>query len=1051
MAYYNITTSNTSFMTEGEPLIYAGKNGFTTEIGTIPILCNSIVSNVDSVILTFSNLNLLTDPNFNANVLDVPALVGSSNVYIKVPITQYAASVSQEGSAGYYSRNSYTSLEISSYNIQSNTITAYNKPLSSGLLSDLILPTPFYSIINQTILANNFTANTLFVAGSFLSTLKSANVSSIVDYTTTLKNPAKYKNAIRIFIDDIAHTDFFWDALDPSFITVPIPSGSSQIDIYLDEYVNPAIESNDKVTFSTYNNNYTIYNTSYSINDPGYNEDMYNSQLYTITLDRPIPSDTLSYYIINTSQDLEGTAGNITSNSFSLDYDNSYPYSYNLANTGVYYLYQKNRIKYAAARPNEYGLVSGLSPKNYIVEATNINRYNRTSQPIKKLLSITDIKLSKVTNVDISESIFIDTTGGASISATIQFPPLIGRDVTAYEILYRIISDTTTTVPAFTRVLINQDTSQEYLRYTINNLNRGPAAGYNTLEVVIIPTNGDIKGYPNITRHPLLGKLSTPAPLFDFYVAQQQDSIVYTWQFAQTTDGYILDLDTKEVEIREYPGTFDISDEDSVNAIWNISLPINRIPFPNTTYTAPISRYGVQTYLIRVRDTSNIESNIVRAATVTLTRVLSRVYKAYNEADAATPFIIQDNQNFSNSNTNPEEKWTSFSEGINGGLVLFNSSNTDNSNGSSIGFSVTLDDPDTLSTYAQSRAEYITQIRDMGQVVRGTIRINPIITISSVFTYNDQYRTVVAGITDFHESTGMSVNSSVLVDNAFGGIGHILGYNNAAAAIANYSSYAKTLTSGGQSGNVYAIRNPGQFDGDEANANTFAFIAGVINANAIQLGEVFYANGRSTGSNAFPNVAIAGNSYQLVDLAQFIDSQGSLTYLGPDRDIVQNVYIRYATDNVFYTAEANGVVGYPGHGNTNPNAFVGASNNSYLGYKRYVYGDIDFRYLQLKLEYINRNPTTSTLVLQGFEYEVDITEKRFSKIIAVNSVEGVYVDFSYINYVEVPKVSVTPYSTNSYVTAVSNISSNGCTIKVYDPQNGNAVDTENVSVQVLGI
>jgi hypothetical protein len=1051
MAYYNITTSNTSFISAGEPLIYAGKNGFTTEIGTIPVLCNSIFSNVDSVVLSFSNLHLLVDPNFSVNVLDVPALVGSSNVYIKVPITQYAASAIQEGAAGHYSRNAYASLELQSYNIQSNTITAYNKPLSSGLLSDLILVAPFYAIINQTILANNFNSNSMFVSGSFFSTINSANVVGVTEYTTTLRSPAKYKNAIRVYIDDIRHTDFDWDILSPSLIRVPIPSNSSQVDIHLDEYTNPAIETNDTITFSTYNNNYTITNTSYYPGDLSYNADMYNNQLYTITLDRPISSDTLSYYIINTSQDLEGTAGNITSNSFSLDYSNSYPYSYNLANTGVYYLYQKNRVKYSTEKPNEYGLVSGLSPANYIVEATNINRYNRTSSPIKKLLSIIEVKLSKVLGITVDETVFIDTTGGASISATIQFPPLIGRDVTAYEIQYRVISETSSTVPEFTRVLINQDTTKEYLRYTINNLNRGTAAGSNILEVVILPTNGDIKGYPSTILHSLLGKLEPPAPLFDFYVSQQQDSIVYTWQFAQTADGYILDLDTKEVEIREYSGTIDVGDIDSVNATWNISLPINRIPFPNTTFIAPISRYGVQTYLIRVRDTSNIESILIRAATVNLTRNNNRVYKAYNESNPAESFIVQDGLDFANSNTNPEEKWSSFSESINGGLVYYNSSNTDNSNGTSTGFSVTLENPDTLSSYSQSRVEYITQIRDMGKVIRGSVRINPTITISSIFTYNDQYNTIVSGITDFHESTGLSVNNTVLIDNAFGGIGHVLGFNNTTAATVTYSSYARTLVSGGQSGNVYAIRNPGQFSNDAANANSFAFIAGVINANAIQLGEVFYSNGISTGSNAFSNIAISGNSYQLIDLAQYLDSQGNLTYLGPDRDIVQNVYVRHATDNVFYTAEANGIVGYPGHGNTNPFAFAGASTNAALGFKRYVYGEIDFRYLQIKLEYINRNPTTSTVVLEGFQYEVDVIKKTFNKVVQVNSVDGVYVDYSFVNFIETPQISITPYSTGSYAAAASNISSNGFTVSVYDSQSGIAVATENVSVQVLGI
>jgi hypothetical protein len=1051
MAYYNITTSNTSFITAGEPLVYAGKNGFTTEIGVIPVLCNSVFSNVSSIVLTFNNLNLLVDNNFNTNVLEVPGLVGSSNVFIRVPITQYAVSSSQEGSAGYYSRNAYASLEIQSYNIQSNTITAHNKPLSSGLLSDLILVAPFYSILNQTIQANNFNSNSMFVSGSFISYKQSANVSGLSDYTTTLRAPAKYKNSIRVFIDDIVHTDFTWSIQNPSSVIVPIPNDSSQIDIYLDDYVPPAIESNDRITFSTYNNNYSILSTSYESNSIGYDEEMYNKQLYTITLDRSIPSDTLSYYIINTSQDLEGVAGNITSNSFSIDYDDTYPYTYNLANNGIYYLYQKNRIKYATARPNEYGLIAGLSPKNYIVEATNINRYNRTSQPVKKLLSISDIKLSKISGLSISEEVFIDTTGGASISATIQFPPLLGRDVTTYEILYRVLSETNSTVPEFTSAVINQDTTKEYLRYTINNLNRGPAPGANILEVAILPANGNIKGYPATIRHSLLGKLTSPAPLFDFYVAQQQDLIIYTWQFAQTSDGYILDLDTKEVEIREYPGSINVADQESINAIWSIALPVNRVPFPNTTYTTPISKYGTQSYLIRVRDTSNIESEIIRAATVNLVRIVNKVYKAYNEADPSQSFIFQDGQDFINSNTNPEAKWTSFSESINGGLVYYNSSNTDNANGTSTGFSVSLEDPDSLSTLVQTRVEYVTQIRDMGKVIRASVRINPIITISSVYTYNDQYRLVVSGITDYHESTALAVNTSVLVDNAFGGIGHLLGYNNTQAAAVTYSSYAKTLVSGGQSGNVYAIRNPGQFEGDFANANSFAYIAGVIDANSIQLGEVFYANGSSSKSNSFANIAISGNSYQLIDLAQYLDSQGNLTYLGPDRDIVQNVYVRYATDNVYYTAEANGVVGYPGHGNTNPNAFVGASDNASLGYKRYVYGDIDFRYLQIKLEYVNRSPTTSTLALNGFQYEIDVLKKTFNRNVLVDSVDGVFVDYSYINFIEPPQISVTSYATDSYTVGVSNVSVDGCNVTVYASNTGIAVNNQSISIQALGI
>jgi len=260
------------------------------------------------------------------------------------------------------------------------------------------------------------------------------------------------------------------------------------------------------------------------------------------------------------------------------------------------------------------------------------------------------------------------------------------------------------------------------------------------------------------------------------------------------------------------------------------------------------------------------------------------------------------------------------------------------------------------------------------------------------------------------------------------------------------------LTSGGPTGNVYAIRNPGQFANDSTNANMFAYIAGIISANSIQLGEVFFANGRSTGGNSFSNITISGNSYELVDLAQFIDTAGSLTYLGPTRDIVQNVYVRYATDNVFYSAAANGVPGFPGHGNTNPNAFVGASENAALGFKRYVSGDIEFRYLQLKLQYTNKEPSVSSLVLENLTYEIDVQEKTFTTVTQVSSVNGVYVDYSFKNYIESPKVTASIYNgAGAYTVNISNVSSIGCNVTVYQSNTGLAVSGYNVSVAAIGI
>jgi hypothetical protein len=1052
MAFYTIRTSNTSFLSNAESVVYAGKNGFTTGVGIIPMLCNTVSSNSEFIQLTIVGLNTLVDDNFNLNVLEVPSVVGVSNTFIKAPINQYAQSVYEEGSSGYFSRQSNISLEVSSYNIASNTITVFNKSIEGGIVSSLLQSAPFYISLNQTVLANNFNANSLFVTGSYKNISHTANVQGMSSYEFTLKQEPRSRNDLRVYVDDIRTENFSWSSSDPTKVTLPSLVDSSQAVVILDKYSVPSIEANDLVSLSTFNNSYTVVSTSYQPASASYDEPLTLARAYKITLDRPISSDVLSYYIINTSQDLEGTVGNITSNSFTIDYEDSYPYTYSLANNGIYYLYQKNKVRYTTAKLDEYGSITGLSPQNYIVEATTINRYNRISSTVRGLLQIDSIKLSKVSSITITERIFIDTTGGASISATIEFPPILGRDVTSYELLYRVVSVSDSTVPEYTRVILNQDTTVDSIRHTVNNLNRGSVAGSNSLDVIVTPLNGDSKGFSTTKVQPLLGKLTNPSGLSDFNVTQQGDSVIYTWQFAQTEDGFILDIDTKEVEIREYPGVVNLADQESINATWSIALVVDRIPFPNTTYTTPIAKYGSYTYLIRVRDTSNNESDKINASVIELGRTVSRIYKAYNEGSPDTSFAVQDGQSFPNSNTYPELDFPSFSDSLYNGFVYADSTNVDNANGSSIGFSVAEDNPSYLSSTDQPYAEYTTQIRDMGRVIKGAIRIKPIISITSSATYNDQYRLIQSGITDPHDTANLEVNTSVLVDNAFGGIGYLLGYNNSNAATVSYNTYAKTLTSGGPSGNVFAIRNPGQFANDFANSNMFAYIAGVISENAIQLGEVFYSNGRSTGGNAFSNITISGNSYELVDLAQFLDTAGTLTYLGPTRDIVQNVYIRYATDNVFYTAAANGVPGFPGHGNTNPNAFVGATDNAALGFKRYVSGDIDFRYVQVKLQYSNKEPSTSSLILESLTYEIDVQEKTFTSVAQVNSVNGAYIDYSFKDFIESPKVTASIYNGGgAYAVNISNVSTLGCNVTVYQSNTGTAVSGFNVSVAAIGI
>jgi hypothetical protein len=347
---------------------------------------------------------------------------------------------------------------------------------------------------------------------------------------------------------------------------------------------------------------------------------------------------------------------------------------------------------------------------------------------------------------------------------------------------------------------------------------------------------------------------------------------------------------------------------------------------------------------------------------------------------------------------------------------------------------------------------YITPIRDLGETIVGTIRIAPLVSASTPgLTYDSFFEVIVSGVTDFHGSSGLSPSSNVLVDNAFGGLGHILGFNNTNAAVVTYNSYHKTLTSGGPLGNVYAIRNPGQFANDFSNANSYALIAGVIDANSIALGNVYFANGMQSSANAFGNVAISGNSYQLINRVQYGDSGATITFLGPDKRVVQNIFVRTSNANVYYSPESNGIVGFPGHGNVNPNVFFGASANAELGWKNYVPGASDFRYFQIKLELSNPSPSETEIILEDLKYEVDIIQKTIRQTIQLSSIDGVVVNYAYADFYEIPQVSAIVIDSDvSQFAQVSDITRTSCNIKVYLSQNGNLSDNARLSVIVVG-
>ena len=79
-------------------------------------------------------------------------------------------------------------------------------------------------------------------------------------------------------------------------------------------------------------------------------------------------------------------------------------------------------------------------------------------------------------------------------------------------------------------------------------------------------------------------------------------------------------------------------------------------------------------------------------------------------------------------------------------------------------------------------------------------------------------------------------------------------------------------------------------------------------------------------------------------------------------------------------------------------------------------------------------------------------EKTFTTVKQITSVNGSYIDYSFRSYIEAPKITASLLSANgAYVVNISNVSSIGCNVMVFQANTGLAVTNYNVSVTAIGI
>jgi hypothetical protein len=949
--------------------IIAGKSGFTTPAGDIRLLCNAVSVGTGTITLTLEGLRLCIDENFNQHVLavndgiTVPSLKGTDQ--ITIPVKEKANIQGIINFVGYESDVTNITRDISSYNLTTDTITIADAVAGSSTLSSALVQAPFYVSLNQILAKNYYANNSVYVKGTEIEQVVSGDINqSLAINTINLPTKPRTTNSVKFFVDGIEKsTGQFTVNLNKSLAISaniqydPEPTDSTYR-AQVSYYTVPTVEVGDRLEVS-YGNAYTVINSSYDASSAKYNAALTSNSIFRIQLDSAPNLDLSGYAFINTTQNPIGTISNVLGNNFTLSYNaNTYPGVYRLANSGVY------SLELAAAYERIFLTDDLRIPELPLgvtsVRARNKNTLGRLSPYVTQSVLVEQLPIQKVQNLVLQESLYREQTGGVAVRITCSFDHIVGQEVTDYEISYKInnvdsvgTDDGGTPLTSYNTVKVPAtgiDTDGK-IRFTVNNINRGTISESNAITVRVTPLNKAIRGITAEAQKTIIGKTAAPQNITGFTGGQQNEVITFFWNYPRI-NGDLADLDLKEVVIHRFPGQVDATLENFLAA-----TPLVTVSVPSARKSVPIDTYATYTYLARTRDTSgNLSTDVVGITLSTSRAQRSTTVAAYNEDNPSEAFA----DGLTNNNST-EFNFPSFANSNTSGLSYSYTSRVDNANGSSSGWSVISGIPTNL--LAAENAQYITQIRDFGQTITGQINFEVEASQEVQSTYNDQHERYLDGVTD------VSTATNVLIDTSFGGIGRVLGFSNANVTTGRYDANNRTWMTGPASGNVWAIWNHGQFTGDVANANSYALIAGLINANAIALGNSYFANGVQTGSNAFANVTSGSDAYALVNLLQYNDT-GSATYVGTLGAVSTQTYIRSTTEYPYYA-----------NGNVNVTAFSSSGD----GWIPYEVGTKTFRYFQIKYIVNNSSPDEFDFTLDKFRYSIDKEQTVFTSTVTFDA------------------------------------------------------------------
>lgn len=1013
-----------------------GKNGFSTDVGITKLLCNAVsIANLDKIRLTIEGLSSCYDDNFGQHILEVndgiqvPNLKGVDKVTI--PVIEKANSGGTINFIGYNSTIVNLSRDIVSYDLANNTLDIEDTATGLATLSENLPSAPFYISLEQVLAKNYYAANSFFVVGSESTYVTEGSLAS-----TTIEldiKPRKSKFA-RLFIDGVQKTSGF--TVNPNIglsiaanIQYAYTATETDYRIEVDNYTVPIIEVGDNVQVS-YNNTYSVIGASYDPSSPEYNVALTTNSIFKVTLATTPVIDLSAHKFVNISSNPVGTINNVSSNTFTFDYDSgSYPGAFNLSNSSVYTL--SVGAAYEKLFLTDDSSIKSLPLGVTSVKARNRNVIGRVSPFVEKSITVTALPIQKVQNITITESLYREQNSGVAVRCTVSFDHIQGQEVTDYEISYKLgstddigtddggsglTSYNTVKVPA-TGVDVDNK-----IRFTINGINRGEISETNSISIRVTPLNRTIRGITATKSQLIVGKTSAPNNIYNFTGGQQTDQVTLLWAY-QRVNGDLADLDLKEIVIRRLPGTVEATLDNFLYA-----TPLVVVSAGSERKSIPIDIFGEFTYLARTRDTSGNYSDSVVGITITTSQPQrTTTVAAYNEDNPSEVFAGIPNNNAS------EYFFPSFSNSNTGGIAYDYTTSVDNANGSSSGWAIVSGAPTDL--LADANVTYITQIRDFGQTITGSIGIDIISTQVIQSTYNDQHLEYLESVSE------VSPDPTILVDTSFSGIGTIISTPNP-----RYDSNNKTFMTGPANGNVWGIWNHGQFVGDASNANSYALIAGVINANAIALGSSFYANGTATGSNALANITSGSATYTLVNFTQYSDTGASTTFVGDLGATSSQVSIRTsAADSVYYA-----------NGNVNTLAFIGGAVNE--GFTPYEAGTKTFRYLQIKYSAVNNRPEEFDFTIDKLRYTINKEQTVYSNTISYSS-SPMVVDYTSSSFLYRPVISYTildqiDAESNTALVVTTTASNQQASFKLF-ASNGSgeyqANSTANIMITAIGV